>query len=89
MLNKILIRKSITLLTVIAVWCVFSMSAVMAAPDDVMGEITVTGQVSVNGQTVASNSTITSGSTLVTGTGSSAIVNLGKTVVSKFFQTRR
>lgn len=77
MLNKILIRKSITLMTIVAVWCVFSMS-VMAAPDDVMGAITTNGQVSVNGQTAASGSTITSGSTVVTGTNSNAIINLGK-----------
>ncbi len=77
MLNKILIRKSITLMTVVAVWCVFSMP-LFAAPGDVMGEISVNGQVTVNGQTVASNSTITSGSTIVTGTNSTAIVSLGK-----------
>jgi hypothetical protein len=77
MLNKILIRKSITLMTAVAVWCVFSMS-VMAAPDDIMGEITVSGQVSVNGQTVPSNSTVTSGSTIVTGANSTAIISLGK-----------
>jgi hypothetical protein len=77
MLNKILIRKSITLMTLIAVWCVFSMSA-MAAPADVMGEITISGQVTVNGQAVASNSTVTSGSTIVTGTSSTAILSLGK-----------
>ncbi len=77
MLNKILIRKSITFLTVVAVWCVFSMS-VMAAPDDVMGGITVNGQVSVNGQNVASNSTVTTGSTIVTGTNSTAVISLGK-----------
>lgn len=77
MFNKILIRKSITFMTAVAVWCVFSMS-VIAAPDDVMGEITINGQVTVNGQTVASNSTVTSGSTIVTGTNSTAIVSLGK-----------
>jgi hypothetical protein len=77
MLNKILIRKSITLMTAIAVWCVFSMS-VLAAPDDVMGAITLNGQVTVNGQTVASNSTITSGSTIVTGANSTATISLGK-----------
>jgi hypothetical protein len=77
MLNKILIRKSITLMTAIAVWCVFSMS-VIAAPDDIMGEITINGQVTVNGQNIASNSTITSGSTIVTGTNSTATVSLGK-----------
>jgi hypothetical protein len=77
MLNKILIRKSITFMTAFAVWCVYSMS-VIAAPDDVMGEITINGQVTVNGQNVASNSTITSGSIIVTGTNSTAIVSLGK-----------
>lgn len=77
MLGKNLIRKSITLLTAVAVWSVFSMVA-LAAPNDVMGEITVTGQVSVNGQSVVSNSTVTSGSTIVTGANSSAVINLGK-----------
>jgi hypothetical protein len=77
MLSKILIRKSITLMTIVAVWCVFSMS-VMAAPDDIMGEITVNGQVSVNGQTAATNSTITTGSTIVTGANSTATISLGK-----------
>ena len=77
MLGKKLVYKSITLLTAIAVWSVFSM-AVLAAPNDAMGEITVSGQVTVNGQTAVSNSTITSGSTIVTGTNSSAVVNLGK-----------
>ncbi len=77
MLNKILIRKSITFMTAFAVWCVYSMS-VIAAPDDVMGEITINGQVTVNGQNVASNSTITSGSIIITGTNSTAIVSIGK-----------
>lgn len=77
MLGKNLIYKSITLLTLIAVWSVFSM-AVLAAPNDAMGEITVSGQVTVNGQAAVSNSTITSGSTIVTGSNSSAVVNLGK-----------
>ncbi|MCY7375003.1 MAG: hypothetical protein LH472_03410 [Pyrinomonadaceae bacterium] len=77
MLGTKLIRKSLTLLTAVAVWSAFSMIA-LAAPGDVMGEITVTGQVSVNGQAVVSNSTLTSGSTIVTGANSSAIVSLGK-----------
>lgn len=77
MLNKNLIHKSITLMTVVAVWCVFSM-AVLAAPGDVMGEIITTGQVTVNGQNIASSSTFTSGSTVVTGANSSATINLGK-----------
>jgi hypothetical protein len=77
MLGKNIIRRSITLLTAIAVWSAFSM-AVIAAPSDVMGEITVTGQVTVNGQSVVSNSTLTSGSTVTTGANSSAIVSLGK-----------
>lgn len=78
MFGKNLIRKSITLLTTIAVWSVFSMVAIAAPADDTMGEITVTGQVTVNGQPAVSNSTITSGSTIVTGANASAIVNLGK-----------
>ncbi len=77
MLGKNLIYKSVTFLTAIAVWSVFSMAA-MAAQTDTMGEITVTGQVTVNGQPAVSNSTITSGSTIVTGTNSTAVINLGK-----------
>ena len=77
MLGKNLIRKSITFLTLVAVWSVFSMTA-LAAPDDLMGEITVTGQVTVNGQSAVSNSTVTSGNTIVTGANSSATINLGK-----------
>ena len=59
MLGKNRIRKSITLLTAVAVWCVYS-SVIFALPKDVTGEITVTGQVTVNGQTAVSNSTILS-----------------------------
>jgi hypothetical protein len=77
MLGKNRIRKSVTLLTAVAVWCVYSMVA-LAAPKDLTGEITVTGQVTVNGQTAVSNSTVVSGSTIVTGADSSAIVSLGK-----------
>ena len=77
MLSNTIIRKSITLLTTIAVWSVFSM-AVLAAPDTMMGEITVSGQVTVNGQAVVSGSTVTSGSTIVTGANSTATINLGK-----------
>ena len=77
MLGINIIRKSITLLTAIAVWSTFSM-AVIAAPSDVMGEITVTGQVTVNGQSVVSNATLTSGSVVTTGAAASAVINLGK-----------
>lgn len=77
MLGTKLIRKYLTFLTAIAVWSAFSMTA-LAAPSDVMGEITVTGQVFVNGQAVVSNSTFTSGSTVVTGANSSAIISLGR-----------
>jgi len=77
MLGKNIIRKSITLLTTIAVWSAFSMT-VIAASNNVMGEITVNGQVTVNGQSVVSNSTLTSGSTVTTGANSSAVVSLGK-----------
>ncbi len=76
MLGKNIIRKSITLLTAVAVWSAFSMVAI-AAPDG-MGEITVSGQVTVNGQTAVSNTTLTSGSTITAGPNSSATVNLGK-----------
>lgn len=77
MLGKTLFLKSITFLTAVAVWSAFSMTA-LAAPGDVMSEITVTGQVTVNGQSVVSNSTLTSGSTIVTGSNSSAVINMGK-----------
>lgn len=77
MLGTNRIRKSITLLTAVAVWSVYSMVA-LAASQDLTGEITVTGQVTVNGQPAVSNSTVVSGSTIVTGADSSAIVSLGK-----------
>lgn len=77
MLGKDIIRKSLTLFTAVAVWCVYS-TVTMAAPKDITGEITVTGQVTVNGQSAVSNSTIVSGSTIVTGTNSSATVSLAK-----------
>lgn len=77
MIGKNRIRKSISLLTAVAVWCLYS-TVIFAAPNDVTGEITVTGQVTVNGQTAVSNSTIVSGSTVETAKGSSAVVSLGK-----------
>jgi hypothetical protein len=77
MLGKNIIRKSMTLLTAVAVWSAFSMAA-LAAPGDVMGEITVNGEVSVNGQSVVSNTTLTTGSSVTTGANSSATINLGK-----------
>lgn len=77
MLGKNTIRKSITLLTALAVWCVYS-TIIFAAPKDMTGEITVIGQVTVNGQAAVSNSTIVSGSTIETAKGSSAVVSLGK-----------
>lgn len=77
MLGKTIIRKSMTLVIALAVWSVFSMS-VMAAPDDVMGDITVSGQVTVNGQNAVSGSTVTAGSTIVTAANSTATINLGK-----------
>lgn len=77
MLGKNLIQKSMTFLTVVAVWCAFSMVAI-AAPGDTMGEITVNGQVTVNGQPAVSGSTIAPGSSIVTGANSTAVINLGK-----------
>lgn len=78
MLGKNSLRKFISITTLAAVWCVYSMVA-FALPKDSAGEITVTGQVTVNGQSAVSNSTILSGSTIVTGADSSAVVSLGKT----------
>jgi hypothetical protein len=77
MFGKNIIRKSVTLVTVAAVWTVYSMVA-FALPKDVAGEITVTGQVTVNGQPAVSNQTILSGAVIGTAAGSSAVVSLGK-----------
>lgn len=77
MLGKKFVHKSLTLITAVAVWCVFS--AISAyAQSSLMGEVSVTGQVTVNGQTAVSNSTLVTGSTIVTGSNSSATVSLGK-----------
>jgi hypothetical protein len=77
MLGKNIIRKSVTLMTIAAVWCVYSM-AVFALPVDTAGEITVTGQVTVNGQPAVSGSTVLTGAVVSTAKGSSAVVSLGK-----------
>ena len=77
MLGKNTIRKFVTLTTVAAVWCVYSMVA-FALPVDSAGEITVTGQVTVNGQPAVSNSTLLSGAVIGTAAGTSAVVSLGK-----------
>ena len=78
MLGKNRFRRFITLTTLVAVWTVYSMVTLAAAPGST-AEISVTGQVTVNGQTAVSNSTIVSGSMIVTGPDSSAIVSLGRT----------
>lgn len=77
MLGKNTFRKFVTLITVAAVWSVYSMVA-FALPIDQTGEITVSGQVTVNGQPAVSNSTILSGAVIVAGANSSATVSLGK-----------
>lgn len=77
MFGKNLLRKSVTLMTLAAVWCVYSTVA-YAVPVDSTAEITVTGQVTINGQPALSNTTVLSGSVISTGAGSSAIVSLGK-----------
>ena len=77
MLGKNILRKSVTAMTLAAVWTVYSMVA-FAVPQDVRGEITVTGQVTVNSQPAVSNSTIMSGASINTAQGSSAVVSLGK-----------
>ncbi|MEO7659200.1 MAG: hypothetical protein ABIV48_06265 [Pyrinomonadaceae bacterium] len=78
MLGKNILRKSVTSLTLVAVWCVYSMVA-FAMPKDFAGEITVSGQVTVNGQAAVSNSTVISGAVITTGDNSSATISLGKT----------
>jgi hypothetical protein len=78
MLSKNLIKKSVTLMTAVAFWCVTSMVA-LAAPKDITGDITISGQVTVNGQSIVSNSTVVSGSSIVTGDNSTAVISLGKT----------
>ncbi len=78
MLGKNILHKSVTSLTLVAVWCVYSMVA-FALPQDFAGEITVTGQVTVNGQPAVSSSTVMSGAVITTGDNSSATVSLGKT----------
>lgn len=77
MLSKNFMNKSVSLLTLVAVWCAFSMVA-LAGTKDVTGEVTVAGQVSVNGSAVVSGATLVSGSTVTTGDNSSATINLGK-----------
>ena len=77
MFGRNIIRKSITLTTIAAVWCVYSMVA-FALPVDTAGEITVTGQVTVNGMPAVSGSTVLSGAVVSTTKGSSAVVSLGK-----------
>jgi len=78
MLGKNIIRKSVSLFTVVTVWCVYSMVA-FAVPTDSAGDITVTGQVTVNGQPAVSNSTIMSGAVVSTTGNSNAVVSMGKT----------
>ncbi|MFN0140606.1 MAG: hypothetical protein ACKVQW_11045 [Pyrinomonadaceae bacterium] len=77
MFGKKIIRKSVTAMTLGAVWCVYSTVA-FAAPVDSAAEITVTGQVTINGQQAISNATVLSGSVISTGSNSSAVVSLGK-----------
>jgi hypothetical protein len=77
MLGKNWTRKSLAIITTLAVWSVFSMVA-LAAPKDTTAEISVTGQVTVNGNPITVNTTIASDSTITTGANSSAVVSLGK-----------
>lgn len=77
MVGKNIIRKFVTLTTVAAVWCVYSMVA-FAMPVDQTAEITVTGNVTVNGQAAVTNSMLLSGSVIATSAGSNAVVSLGK-----------
>jgi hypothetical protein len=77
MLGKNWTRKSLAILTTLAIWSVYTMVAV-AAPKDLTAELSVSGQVTVNGNPTTVNTTIGSDSTIVTGANSSAVVSLGK-----------
>ena len=77
MLGKNILRRSVTAMTLAAVWTVYSMVA-FALPQGVTGEITVSGQVTVNGTSAISGATVFSDSTVTTAKGSSAVVSLGK-----------
>ena len=77
MLGKNIVRKTVTSITLVTVWCMCSMVA-FALPKDLSGDITVTGQVTVNGQPAVSNSTILSGAVITTADNSSAVISLGK-----------
>jgi hypothetical protein len=77
MFGKTILRKSVTLTVLAAVWSVYSMVA-FAAPVDTAAEITVTGQVTVNGQAAVSNATVLSGAVITTAANSSATISLGK-----------
>jgi hypothetical protein len=77
MFGTTILRKSVTLTVLVAVWCVYSMVA-FAAPVDSAAEITVTGQVTVNGQPAVSNATVLSGAVITTAANSSATISLGK-----------
>jgi hypothetical protein len=77
MFGKNIVRKFVTLTTLATVWCVYSMVA-LAAPVDSTGELSVTGQVTVNGASAVSGATVFTDSTITTGSGSNAVVSLGK-----------
>jgi len=77
MLGINILRRSVTAVTLVAVWCVYSMVA-FALPVDIKGEITVNGQVTINGASAVSGATVFSDSTITTAKGSSAVVSLGK-----------
>jgi len=77
MLGKNIVRKFVTMTTLAAVWCVYSMVA-LAAPVDATGELTVTGQVTVNGANAVSGATLFSDSTVTAAKGSNAVISLGK-----------
>lgn len=78
MLGKNWTRKSLAIITTLAVWLTFSMVA-LAASKDSTAEISVNGQVTVNGNPITVNTTITTDSTITTtGATSSAVVSIGK-----------
>jgi len=77
MLGKNIVRRFVTLTTLAAVYCTYSMVA-LAAPVDTTGELTVSGQVTVNGANAVSGATVFTDSTITTACDSTAVVSLGK-----------
>lgn len=81
MKSKVWIRKALSLCLVIAIYATYSMVALAASPDKIVGELTISGKsplVKVNGEAVQNGRSIFSASTITTSEDSGAVINLGK-----------